>query len=315
MAAKSKSVLVTGCSAGGLGAAIAANIAKTSGHDVFATARHTTKIPEELSKLANVTVLELDITSAPSVTAAAKAVDDSGHGLDVLVNNAGAGYASPILDMDIEEAKQTYDINVWGTIRTIQVFAGLLIKSHGRIVNVSTIGSVMNMPWICAFRLTSKHTRGSQTNLYLLRLTFTAPYSSSKAALNIISETLRLELSPFGVSVVTILGGLIETQFHSGDMQFKLRSDSLYAPIEEIIEGWANGKSKPKGQPAEDFAASIAGDILGEGNGGMVWKGPNAGSAKWATKFFPASFMVSASTLSYIHLTIGCFRLRMSIHA
>lgn len=135
------------------------------------------------------------------------------------------------------------------------------------------------------------------TDTIFLRLTFTAPYSSSKAALNNLSECLRLELSPFGVSVVTILGGLIETHFHSGDMQFKLRPDSLYAPIEEIIESWANGKSKPKGQSAEDFAASIAGDILGQGNGGMVWKGPNAGSAKWATKFFPASLMVSTSTL------------------
>lgn len=153
MSAKSKSVLVTGCSAGGLEAAIAANIAQTSVHHIFATARHTAMIPEELSKLANVTVLELDITSAPSVTAAARAVRNSGHRLDILVNNAGAGYASPILDMDIEEAKQTYDINVWGTVRTIQAFAGLLIKSHGRIVNVSTIGSVLNMPWICASRL------------------------------------------------------------------------------------------------------------------------------------------------------------------
>ncbi|POS72955.1 hypothetical protein DHEL01_v208645 [Diaporthe helianthi] len=271
MASKSKSVLVTGCSAGGLGAAIAANIAKTSGaaHHVFATARNTAKIPEELSGLPNVTVLELDITSAPSVTAAAKAVESSGHGLDVLVNNAGAGYASPIIEMDIEEAKQTYEINVWGTIRTIQGFGGLLIKSHGRIVNVSTVGSVLNMPWI-------------------------SPYSSSKAALNNISESLRLELSPFGVSVVTILVGLVETHFHSRDMHFKLRPDSLYAPIEETIEVWANGKSKPKGQSAEDFDASIAGDILGQGKGGMVWKGPNAGSIKWATSLLPTSLMDSS---------------------
>ncbi|KAK2611715.1 hypothetical protein N8I77_005039 [Diaporthe amygdali] len=269
MAPKSKSVLVTGCSAGGLGAAIATNIAKTDGHHVFATARHTVKIPKELSELTNVTVLELDITSASSVTAAAKVVADSGHGLDVLVNNAGAGYASPIIEMDIEEAKQTYDTNVWGTIRTTQAFAGLLMKSSGRIVNVSTVGSVLNMPWISV-------------------------YSSSKAALNNISESLRLELSPFGVSVVTILAGLLETHFHAGDMQFKLRPDSLYAPIEEIIEGWASGRSKPKGQSAEDFAASINGDILGQGNGGLVWKGPNAGSIKWASKFFPASLMDSS---------------------
>lgn len=127
----------------------------------------------------------------------------------------------------------------------------------------------------------------------LLARPFTAVYSSSKAALNNISESLRLELSPFGVSVVNILAGVIETHFHAGNMQFKLQSDSLYTPIEEIIEGWASGRSKPKGQSAEDFAASINGDILGQGDGGLVWKGPNAGSIKWASKFFPASLMVS----------------------
>lgn len=134
--------------------------------------------------------------------------------------------------------------------------------------------------------------------MLFLRFPFKAVYSSSKAALNIISESLRLELSPFGVSVVTILAGLLETNFHAGDMQFKLRPDSLYAPIDEIIEGWASGRSKPKGQSAEDFAASIAGDILGQGEGGLVWKGPNAGSIKWASKFFPSSLMVSTRTLS-----------------
>ena len=138
-----------------------------------------------------------------------------------------------------------------------------------------------------------------------MRFHFKAPYSSSKAALNNISESLRLELSPFGVSIVTILAGLIETHFHSGNMYFKLRPDSLYAPIKEIIEGWANGKSKPKGQSAEDFAASIAVDILGQGKGGMVWKGPNAGSVKWATKFFPASLIVSTAPYSHVHLTMG----------
>lgn len=174
MVSKSKSVLVTGCSAGGLGAAIATNIAKTGSHHVFATARHTAKIPEELSKLTNVTVLELDITSAPSVTAAAKVVADSGRGLDVLVNNAGAGYASPIIEMDIEKAKQTYDTNVWGTIRTTQALASLLIKSSGRIVTVITVGSALNLPWICASSVPYRSTFYSfvwiQTNTCFLRV-------------------------------------------------------------------------------------------------------------------------------------------------
>lgn len=145
-----KSVLVTGCSEGGIGAALALAVAKR-GHHVFATARNTSKIPEELSALSNVTVLQLDITSAPSIAEAAKAVASSGRGLNVLINNAGAGYATPILDLDVEKAQRLYDTNVWGPVRTIQAFADPLIASRGAIVNISTVGAVINTPWICTF--------------------------------------------------------------------------------------------------------------------------------------------------------------------
>lgn len=143
-----KAILVTGCSAGGIGAAIVLTLAKHD-HHVFATARNTSKIPEELTRLPNVTVLQLDVSSTSSVAEAAKAVATSGHGLDVLINNAGGGYAMPVLDIDIGKSQRLYDINVWGPVRTIQAFADLLIGTRGRIVNVSTVGSVVNTPWIC----------------------------------------------------------------------------------------------------------------------------------------------------------------------
>ncbi|KUI56150.1 NADPH-dependent 1-acyldihydroxyacetone phosphate reductase [Cytospora mali] len=161
-----KAILVTGCSAGGIGAAIVSTLAKHD-HHVFATARNTSKIPEELTSLPNATVLELDVSST-------------------------AGYAAPVLDIDIAKAQRVYDVNVWGPVRTIQAFADLLIASRGRIVNLSTVGSVVNTPWISA-------------------------YASSKAALGNISETLRLELSPFGVSVVIIMAGVVTSQFHEND--------------------------------------------------------------------------------------------------
>lgn len=142
-----KSVLVTGCSAGGIGAAIALNLAR-GGHHVFVTARDTSRIPGELRGLPNVTVIQLDVTSKLSVAGAAELVADSGRGLDVLVNNAGAGYGMPILDMDVEKAQNLYDANVWGPVRCVQAFSDLLIKSRGRIVNMSTVGAAINMPWI-----------------------------------------------------------------------------------------------------------------------------------------------------------------------
>ena len=144
-----KSILITGCSAGGIGSAIALELAtRHPDNHVFATARNILKIADDLSNLPNVTVLQLDVCSASSVTKAVKAVEASRYGLHVLVNNAGAGYAMPILDMDIERAKKIYDVNIWGPVRTIQAFASLLIASRGRIVNLSSVGGLVNTPWI-----------------------------------------------------------------------------------------------------------------------------------------------------------------------
>jgi NAD(P)-dependent dehydrogenase (short-subunit alcohol dehydrogenase family) len=149
MSTPKKSILVTGCSAGGIGAAIALELAR-HGHHVYATARVTSKIPTELSALSNVTTLQLDVTLDASVREAAKAVANStdSTGLDVLVNNAGYGYTTPVLDMDIAQAQRLHDTNLWGAVRTIQAFSDLLIASKGRIVNISSVGAVVNTPWI-----------------------------------------------------------------------------------------------------------------------------------------------------------------------
>ncbi|KAI0430675.1 NAD(P)-binding protein [Xylaria sp. FL1042] len=259
-----KSVLVTGCSVGGIGAALALTLADR-GYFVFATARNTSKIPDDVSSLPNVKVLELDVSSTESVVAAAKAVKESGHGLDVLVNNAGVGYAMPILDIDIDKAQDVYNTNVFGVIRTVQAFSDMLIESRGRVVNISTIGAVLNMPWI-------------------------STYSSSKASLASLSEALRLELSPFGVDVVTIMGGIVDSRFHEND-EFKLPSTSRYAPIQDTIASWASGASKPEGMTVEDFAKHVLPDIIGAGSTGVVWRGPNAGSARIANSLMPASVM------------------------
>lgn len=145
-----KTVLITGCSAGGIGAALALTLA-SKGHHIYATARNTSKIPEALGHLSNVTLLPLDVTDGASVARAAQSVEAAGRGLDVLVNNAGGGYARPVLDMDIAQAQRLHDINLWGPVRTVQAFSGLLIASRGRIVNVSTVGAIVHTPWICTF--------------------------------------------------------------------------------------------------------------------------------------------------------------------
>ncbi|KAI1165612.1 dehydrogenase with different specificitie [Nemania serpens] len=264
-----KTILVTGCSADGIGAAIALALAQR-GHHVFATARAVSKIPPSLSELANVTPLHLDVISSDSVAEAAQAVAASGRGLDILVNNAGAGYAMPILDIDISKAQRLYDVNVWGPIRTVQAFANLLVASRGRIVNLSTVGAVVNTPWI-------------------------STYASSKAALTNYSETMRLELSPFGITVATVMAGSVESHFHDNEAGFALPPTSRYVPIEEIIGGWVNGTSNPKGCTAAEFAESLVHSVILNGSAAVTYLGPYAGSTKFVSKWAPQSLAVSGS--------------------
>lgn len=256
-----KSILVTGCSAGGIGAAIALLLAR-KGHHVFATARNTSKLSEELTTLSNVTVLSLDVTSMSSVMAAAKAVSESGRGLDVLVNNAGLGYITPILDMDIEQAQKLYDTNLWGSVRMIQACKDLLIASHGRIVNIISCGAVVPLPW---------H----------------APYCSSKIAMANISETLRHELSPFGVTVVAVMAGTIATNFDANVSELSLPPGSLYESIKDHINGWVTGTAKPAGGPVDEFAQVVYGDIVGKGKNGLIYRGPNAAMMGFVANWLP----------------------------
>lgn len=97
------------CSSNGIGSALAQALAHKN-HHISATARNTSKIPNSLTSLSNVTILPLDITSPSSITKAVEAVEAvteglGSKGLNVLVNNAGFGFSIPVLDMDIERVK------------------------------------------------------------------------------------------------------------------------------------------------------------------------------------------------------------------
>ena len=95
-----KTVLITGCSAGGIGPALVLSFQKR-GYTVFATARSLKKMTE-LTSLSNVHVLELDVVNPASIAAVVAAVKErTGGSLDVLVNNAGQQLIMPALDAGI----------------------------------------------------------------------------------------------------------------------------------------------------------------------------------------------------------------------
>lgn len=142
MAITKKTCLVTGCSAGGVGAAFAEAF-KNRGYHVFATARSPSKVPQNLHDSANVTVLALDVTSMESIALAFAEVQKQTDRLDVLVNNAGLGLNMPGLDTSIDEAKKLFDLNFFGVLAMMQAFSPMLVRAKGCVVNNSSVGGVV----------------------------------------------------------------------------------------------------------------------------------------------------------------------------
>lgn len=141
-----KTVLITGCSADGIGWAMAKNFHQR-GYYVFATARDPSKTGA-LSELSDVEVLKLDVTVPQSIRQCKdKIAKRTGGKLDVLVNNAGVESQSPLLDVDITQAKELYEVNVWGPLAMVQAFAPLLIEAKGIISNQSSIDGALSMAW------------------------------------------------------------------------------------------------------------------------------------------------------------------------
>ncbi|KAI1095733.1 oxidoreductase [Rostrohypoxylon terebratum] len=245
--ATAKTVLITGCSEGGIGEALAKEF-QAQGLHVFATARSESKM-DSLKKLPNLTVLALDVTSSGSIDAAVATVSKATGGkLDYIVNNAGTQYVMPVLDFDIQKAKDMFEVNVWGLLSVTKAFAPLILATKGTIVNMSSIGALVWMP-------------------------YKAIYGSSKCAVTAISEGLRLEMKPFGVKVATVMVGAVETRLFDNAPEHLLPPDSIYKAAEKEIGDWATGRNM-EGQESkrEDFARSLVKDILG-GASGRVYRG------------------------------------------
>lgn len=152
-----RTVLITGCSADGIGSALVEAF-HAKGLHVFATARSLSKM-SHLQELTNITLLELDVVSPASIDTVMKTVTEmTGGKLDYLVNNAGLALMQPALDTGPERARSIFEVNFWGTANMIHAFAPLLIASKGTIVNISSGAAVAPLVWGCKFTMDT-HTR------------------------------------------------------------------------------------------------------------------------------------------------------------
>lgn len=182
-----KAVVITGASSG-IGRASVARMVQ-SGWQVFATVRKTQDGDQLRSDFgASVSPLIMDVTDRPSVKGALEALNPtlSGSGLGGLVNVAGVGQGCPVEYMTDDSLREMFDINVFGQIAVTQALLPLLRTARGRIVNISSIGAHIAIP-------------------------FGSLISASKSAFGIFTDSLRLELHPFGIDVVAVEPGSIKT--------------------------------------------------------------------------------------------------------
>ncbi|TRM70476.1 hypothetical protein BD626DRAFT_533720 [Schizophyllum amplum] len=208
MNTEQKTVLITGCSAGSIGDALAREF-KSRGFRVFAASR-TLDSMESLAKDGIETVV-LDITSDANVAEARDEISKrTGGSLDVLVNNAGVAYSSTVADCDMDKVRWLFEVNVFGHYATTRAFIPLLIKSKaGLVMFNSSLASLVPIP-------------------------FNSVYGASKAAVNLLSDTLRVELAPFGVKVVNLITGNVASNIGTTHRpKGGLPENSIYKPVEE----------------------------------------------------------------------------------
>ncbi|EME42831.1 hypothetical protein DOTSEDRAFT_72323 [Dothistroma septosporum NZE10] len=249
MAITGTTVLITGCSENGIGAALATEYQKREYH-VFATARNTNKIPKSIASASNVTVLPLDVTSEESIKNAASEVSKATGGkLDILINNSGAAFSGPALDTDLSITRNLLEVNVVGVLAVLQGFQHILASTKGAtVVNNSSINGDCNMP-------------------------FSGVYGATKAATTILSESMRLELAPLDIRTVTLITGIIETNLHANEPEHHLPADSLYKITEEWLGERRKGTNRPPGMSAADYAKQFV-DKVERGASGKTYIGP-----------------------------------------
>lgn len=272
MASGRKSVLITGCSEGGIGGGLA-DAFHEKGYHVFATARTPSKISQPLAKSPNVTVLSLDVLSSESIAAAVESVTQvTGGKLDVLVNNSGAIMIMPALDVSIEEAKGLFDLNFWAVLAMIQAFAPLLIKAKGYIVNNTSVCGVIPFG------------------------AFGSIYNSSKAAAILGSETWRLELAPLGVRTLTLVTGGVKSNAFVNLKPIEIPENSYYSGIRDWIKARGDGQVQESGITATQYGMKVVREVE-KGTTGKLWVGAGAASARYGSWLLPDSMMVSLSSL------------------
>ncbi|WKN42941.1 oxidoreductase [Tunicatimonas pelagia] len=205
-----KVALVTGASSG-IGKEIAKKLL-SDGLVVYVAARRVEKM-QDLESLGAI-ALKMDITSEADIIQVVETITQENNGVDVLVNNAGFGSYGAVEDTSIDDARYQFEVNLFGLAALTQkVLPHMRGQRSGTIINISSMGGKMYTP-------------------------LGAWYHATKYALEGWSDCLRLELEPFGIDVVIIEPGIINTEF--GDVMtgpmMERSGNSAYSKLARAME-------------------------------------------------------------------------------
>lgn len=235
-----KIAIVTGSSSG-IGFETALALAR-EGYYTYATMRDIKKGNQikEIAKKENLKlqVIELDVDKDETVQAAINKIMNEKNRIDVLVNNAGYGLFGCLEDLSMDDLKAQFETNFFGVVRTLQAVIPIMRKQKsGTIVNVSSVAGRIGFP-------------------------VSPAYISSKFALEGLSESMRYELSPFGINTIIIEPGVIKTNFMSSTKK-SMKPDSVYKEItDKVIMGIS--MMVEMGTPPQEVAKTIIKAIKSE---------------------------------------------------
>ena len=195
-----KVILITGGSSG-IGKAIGEFLLE-KGFIVYGTSRNASAISNSKIKL-----VDLDVRNSDSIKACVARVLELEGRIDVLINNAGVGITGPLEEIPLEEIKNNFETNLFGPIETMKaVLPQKKKKKSGLIINITSIAGYMGLP-------------------------FRSIYSSSKGALELISESLRMETKAFGVHITNVAPGDFATDIASRRFHAPVIKGSAYEKV------------------------------------------------------------------------------------
>lgn len=218
---KEKVAVITGSSSG-IGLETALTLAR-KGFLTYATMRNLAK-NDNIKTVADkdhlpIRIVQLDVTDDTSVNNAVQSIIKETGRIDILVNNAGYALSGAFEDLSLEEIKNQYDTNFYGIIRTTQAVLPIMRKQRsGRIINISSGLGLFGFPGMSA-------------------------YSSTKFAMEGLSESMAYELDQFGIKVILIEPGVIRTNISNSIVIAKKAQDSS-SPYSQMMQKMDNNFKK-----------------------------------------------------------------------